>query len=209
MKAAKARREGKFKNEIIPVEVKKHKQTVIFDQDETIREDTTIETLSKLKPAFKENGTVTAGNSSGINDCAAAVVVMSKEKAEEMGKKPIAVFRGFSSAGVDPSIMGYAPVPAINKLLKKTGVRKEDIDLFEINEAFAAQAAACVRDLGLDPEKVNVNGGAIALGHPVGCSGARLVVTVVNEMIRRNAKYAVVALCIGGGQGIASLIERC
>lgn len=209
MKAAKARREGKFKNEIIPVEVKKHKQTVIFDQDETIREDTTIETLSKLKPAFKENGTVTAGNSSGINDCAAAVVVMSKEKAEEMGKKPIAVFRGFSSAGVDPSIMGYAPVPAINKLLKKTGIRKEDIDLFEINEAFAAQAVACVRDLELDPEKVNVNGGAIALGHPVGCSGTRLVVTVVNEMIRRNAKYAVVALCIGGGQGIASLIERC
>ncbi len=209
MKAAKARREGKFKQEIVPVEIKQRKGTILYQEDETIREDVTLEKLAAMKPAFKEGGTVTAGNSSSINDAAAAVVIMSKEKALELGKKPLVTFRAFAAAGVHPSIMGYAPVPAIQKLLAKAGLKKEDIDLFEINEAFAAQAAACVKDLGLDPEKVNVNGGAIALGHPVGCTGARLLITLMHEMERREARYGVISLCIGGGQGIATLVERC
>jgi acetyl-CoA C-acetyltransferase len=209
MKAAKARREGKFKQEIVPVEIKQRKGTILYQEDETIREDVTLEKLAAMKPAFKEGGTVTAGNSSSINDAAAAVVIMSKEKALELGKKPLVTFRAFAAAGVHPSIMGYAPVPAIQKLLAKAGLKKEDIDLFEINEAFAAQAAACVKDLGLDPKKVNVNGGAIALGHPVGCTGARLLITLMHEMERREARYGVISLCIGGGQGIATLVERC
>ena len=168
-----------------------------------------MEKLAKLRPAFKEGGTVTAGNASGINDGAAAVVMMSKEKAQELGLKPRLKIVAQASAGVHPSIMGYAPVPAINKLLQKAGLTKDDIDLFEINEAFAAQAVACVKDLGLDMDKVNVNGGAIALGHPVGCTGARLIVSIMHELERRQAKRGVVALCIGGGQGIATLVERC
>jgi acetyl-CoA C-acetyltransferase len=208
-KAADAQRLGKFEQEIVPVEVKQRKETVLFRSDETIRADLTLDQLSKMKPAFKADGTVTAGNASGINDGAAAVVIMSRDKAEQLGKTPLAVFRGCAAAGVDPSIMGYAPVPAIRKLLAKTGLTTEDVDLYELNEAFAAQAAACVQDLKLDPDKVNVNGGAIALGHPVGCTGARLVVTLMHEMARRKARYGIVSLCIGGGQGLATLIERC
>ena len=207
MKAAIAEKLGLFKVEILPVEVKQRKQTIVFAADETIRPDITVEALSKMKPAFKVNGTVTAGNASGINDGAAAVVIMSKEKATELGKKPLVTLRAFSAVGVDPSIMGYAPVPAVKKLLAKAGLRKEDIDLYELNEAFAAQAAACVQELGIDAEKVNVNGGAIALGHAVGCSGARLLVSIMNEMQRRKARYGVISLCIGGGQGIATLVE--
>ena len=209
-KAAKATKEGKFAGEIFPVTVKEHKKTRIYDIDETIRPDVTMEQLANLRPVFKpDGGTVTAGNASGINDAAAAVVIMSKEKALELGKKPIVVFRAFASAGVHPSIMGYGPVPTIRKLLDKAKLSKDDIDLFELNEAFAAQAVACIKDLELDPKKVNVNGGAIALGHPVGCTGARLLVTLMNEMQRRAVRYGVISLCIGGGQGIATLVERC
>jgi acetyl-CoA C-acetyltransferase len=208
MKAAKASQEGKFKQEIVPVEIKQRKKTIVFEEDESIKADVTVEKLAAMKAAFKEGGTVTPGNASGINDGAAAVVVMSKEKALELGKKPLITFRGFASAGVDPSIMGYGPVPAVKKLLAKTGLKIEDIDLFELNEAFAAQAAVCIKELGIDPKKVNVNGGAIALGHPVGCTGARLIVTLMNEMERRQARYGVISLCIGGGQGIATLVER-
>lgn len=208
MKAAKAQKEGKFKQEIVPVELKQRKGSVFFEEDESIKDDITIEKLAAMKPAFKSGGTVTPGNASGINDGAAAVVIMSKEKALELGKKPLISFRGFASAGVDPSIMGYGPVPAVKKLLAKAGLKIEDIDLFELNEAFAAQALTCVKELDIDPRKVNVNGGAIALGHPVGCTGARLIVSIMNEMERRQARYGVVSLCIGGGQGIATLVER-
>ena len=208
MKAARAAQNEFFRNEIVPVEVKQRRGTVMVDSDETIRPDISIAALAKMKPAFKEGGSVTAGNASGINDGAAAVVIMSREKAAELGKKPLVVFRAFAGAGVHPSIMGYAPVPTVNKLLAKAGLRKEEIDLYELNEAFAAQALACVQELGLDPEKVNVNGGAIALGHAVGCSGARLIVSLMNEMERRQVRYGVVSLCIGGGQGIATLVER-
>ena len=207
--ASQASKAGYFKEEIVPVTVTKKKETIEFTEDETIRHDISLEKLAKLRPAFKEGGTVTAGNASGINDGAAAVVMMSKEKAQELGLKPRLKIVAQASAGVHPSIMGYAPVPAINKLLQKAGLTKDDIDLFEINEAFAAQAVACVKDLGLDMDKVNVNGGAIALGHPVGCTGARLIVSIMHELERRQAKRGVVALCIGGGQGIATLVERC
>ncbi len=208
-KAAAARQAGRFAPEIAAVEVKQRKGTILFAEDETIRPDLTLDQLAKMKPAFRDGGTVTAGNASGINDGAAAVVIMSRAKAQELGLKPIVALRAFAAAGVDPSIMGYAPVPAVCKLLAKASLRKEDIDLFELNEAFAAQAAACVKDLELDPGRVNVNGGAIALGHPVGCTGARLLVTIMHEMVRREAKYGVISLCIGGGQGIATLVERC
>jgi acetyl-CoA C-acetyltransferase len=207
-KAAEAQRAGRFDPEITPVEIEVKRQKVVFDKDETIRHDISLEQLAKMKPAFKADGTVTAGNASSINDGAAAVVMMSREKAEELGKKPLVAFRGCAAAAVDPSIMGYGPVPAIRKLLAKTGLTTQDIDLFELNEAFAAQAAACVQDLELDPEKVNVNGGAVALGHPVGCSGARLIVTLANELAHRQARYGIASLCIGGGQGLATLIER-
>lgn len=208
-KAAAARQAGKFGAEIVAVEVKRRKETVLVDADETIRADLTLEQLAKMKPAFKDGGTVTAGNASAINDGAAAVVVMSRDKARELGVKPLVALRAFAAAGVDPSIMGYGPVPAVRKLLGKVGLRKEAIDLFELNEAFAAQAAACVKDLELDPRRVNVNGGAIALGHPVGCTGARLLVTLMHELARRGARYGVISLCIGGGQGIATLVESC
>ncbi len=208
-KAAAARKAGRFREETVAVEVKQRKGTILFAEDETIREDLTMEQLAKMKPAFQAGGTVTAGNASGINDGAAAVVIMSRGKARELGIKPFVALRAFAAAGVDPSIMGYGPVPAVRKLLAKAGLKKEDIDLYELNEAFAAQAAACVRELGLDPQLVNVNGGAIALGHPVGCTGARLLVTLMHELARREARYGVISLCIGGGQGIATLVERC
>ena len=210
MIGVRATRSANFSEEISPVIIPQRKEDpVIVDQDERPRRDTTLEKLASLRPAFKKDGTVTAGNASGINDGAAAVVIMSREKAAELGKRAIVSFEAFAKAGVHPSIMGYAPVPAVNKLLTKAGLRKEDIDLYELNEAFAAQAATCVRELGLDAEKVNVNGGAIALGHAVGCSGARLLVSLMNEMQRRRSRYGVISLCIGGGQGIATLVERC
>ena len=210
LKAEAAIKAGKFKDDIIPVELKTRKGVTIFDADETVRFGAKLEDFQKLKPCFLTDGTgmVTAGNASPCNDEGVAVVMMSLAKARQLDLAPKCAIRGFASAGVDPSIMGYAPVYAVQKLLQKTGLKKEDIDLWELNEAFAAQALACVQDLGLDPEKVNVNGGAIALGHPVGATGARLVMTIMAEMERRGARYGVVSLCIGGGQGIATLVER-
>ena len=206
--AQQAVEQGKFDNEIVPVEIKTKKGVVLFDKDETIRFDAKIEDFEKLKPVFKEGGTVTAGNSSGCNDEAATVVLMSEEKAKELGLQPKVALRAFASAGIHPSIMGYAPVYAVQKVLKKAGLTVEDIDLFEINEAFAAQATACIRDLKIPSYKANVNGGAIALGHPVGATGARLTINIMNELERRNLRYGVVSLCIGGGQAIATLVER-
>lgn len=209
MKATRARVEGKFNDEIVPVEIPQRKgEPIIFDQDEYIKESVTLEKMTKLKPAFKKDGTVTAANASGINDGASALVIMTKEKADELGIKPIARVASYASAGVEPSIMGYGPVPASKKALDKAGLTIEDIDLVEANEAFAAQSIAVVRDLGVEPEKVNVNGGAIALGHPVGASGARILVTLLHEMIKRDSKYGLATLCIGGGMGEAVVVER-
>ncbi len=207
-KACKAIEEGKFKDEIVPVEVKKKKETVIFDTDEGPRPGTTAESLTRLKPAFKSDGIVTAGNSSAINDGAAAVVVMSAEKAEELGVTPMATWVNGALAGVDPSIMGIGPVAATKKVMAKTGLTVADMDLIEANEAFAAQSIAVARDLNFDINKVNVNGGAIALGHPVGASGCRILVTLLYEMQRRNAKKGLATLCIGGGMGCATIVER-
>ncbi|SHI75389.1 acetyl-CoA C-acetyltransferase [Lutispora thermophila] len=209
LKAEKAIKSGRFKDEIVPVEIPQKKgDPVIVDTDEHPRFGTTLEALAKLKPAFKKDGTVTAGNASGINDGAAAVVLMSKEKAEELGITPMATIVSFASAGVDPTIMGYGPVPASRKALEKANMTIDDIDLVEANEAFAAQSIAVVRDLGLDPEKTNVNGGAIALGHPIGCSGTRILVTLLHEMVKRDAKTGLATLCIGGGQGTSLIVKR-
>lgn len=209
LRAEKAIKEGRFKDEIVPVEVPQRKgDPVIVDTDEHPRFGSTIEGLAKLRPAFKKDGTVTAGNASGINDGAAALVVMSKEKAEELGLKPLATILSYASAGVDPKIMGAGPIPATRKALEKAGLKVEDLDLVEANEAFAAQSLAVVKDLGLDPEKTNVNGGAIALGHPIGASGARILVTLLHEMEKRDATNGLATLCIGGGQGIAMIVKR-
>lgn len=208
MKAAKARKEGKFVDEIIPVSIKTKKEEIIFKEDEYIREETTIEKLAKLRPAFKADGTVTAGNASGINDGAAAVLVASEDKCSELGLKPLVYIKGFALAGVEPSIMGIGPVDAINKMLKKTNMTIDDIDLFELNEAFASQSLAVLRELKVDESKVNVNGGAIAIGHPIGVSGTRILVTLIHELIRQNKRYGVAALCIGSGMGVAMLIEN-
>ena len=207
-KCEKAMAEGKFKDEIVPVEVKGKKGSVIVDTDEGPRPGTTVETLARLKPAFKKDGIVTAGNSSGINDGAAAIVVMSEEKAKELGVKPMATWVGGALGGVDPSIMGVGPVAAVNKLMKKLDMKVADMDLIEANEAFAAQSLAVGHDLGFDMEKLNVNGGAIALGHPVGASGCRILVTLLHEMQRRDAKKGLATLCIGGGMGCATVVER-
>ena len=208
-KCEKAMAEGKFKEEIVPVEVKGKKGSVIVDTDEGPRPGTTVETLARLKPAFKKDGgIVTAGNSSGINDGAAAIVVMSEEKAKELGVKPMATWVGGALGGVDPSIMGVGPVAAVNKLMKKLDMKVADMDLIEANEAFAAQSLAVGHDLGFDPEKLNVNGGAIALGHPVGASGCRILVTLLHEMQRRDAKIGLATLCIGGGMGCATVVKR-
>lgn len=208
-KAAEAQRAGKFTDEIVKVEIPQRKgEALIFDKDEYIKENINIEKLGKLKPAFKKDGTVTAGNASGINDGAAMVIVMSKEKADSLGLKPLATIKAYGSAGVDPSIMGYGPVPATKNALKRANWTVEDLDLIEANEAFAAQAISVVRDLGLDEKKVNVNGGAIALGHPIGASGARILVTLLYEMNRIDAKKGLATLCIGGGMGTSLLIER-
>lgn len=215
-KAAAATKEGRFKAEIVPMEIvnrsvgpdnKIVEEKFTFDIDEGIR-DTNIEALSKLRPAFHVKGSVTAGNSSQTSDGAAAAVVMSAEKAASLGLKPLAVFRGFAVAGCPPEIMGVGPAYAIPKLMKLTGKKISDIDLFELNEAFASQALYCLRELDLNPDIVNVNGGAIALGHPLGCTGAKLTATLLHEMGRRESRYGVVSMCIGGGMGAAGLFER-
>lgn len=199
---------GYFKEQIVPIEFKDRKGNVtIFDTDEHPRRGVTMEKLAKLKPAFKENGTVTAGNSSGINAGASALVLMSREKANELGLKPLAIVREHAVAGVDPTVMGYGPKPAIDKLLEKTGLTLNDIDLVELNEAFAAQCLAVLKNLDIDRSKVNVNGGAISLGHPIGATGAIISVKLIYEMRRRNVKRGISTLCIGGGQGIATLFE--
>ena len=207
-KCEKAMAEGKFKDEIVPVEVKGKKGSVIVDTDEGPRPGTTVETLARLKPAFKKDGIVTAGNASGINDGAAAIVVMSEEKAKELGVKPMATWVGGALGGVDPSIMGVGPVAAVNKLMKKLDMKVADMHLIEANEAFAAQSLAVGHDLEFDPAKLNVNGGAIALGHPVGASGCRILVTLLHEMQRRDAKTGLATLCIGGGMGCATVVKR-
>ncbi|SES82883.1 acetyl-CoA C-acetyltransferase [Anaerobranca gottschalkii] len=209
LKAEKAQKEGRFKDEIVPVEVPGRKgQVTVVDTDEYPKHGMTIETLAKLKPAFKKDGTVTAGNASGINDGAAMLVVMAKEKAEELGIKPLVTIKAHAIAALDPKIMGYGPVPATKKALEKANLTIEDIDLVEANEAFAAQSLAVGKDLNINPEKLNVNGGAIALGHPIGASGARVLTTLIYEMIKRDAKTGLATLCIGGGQGIAMIVER-
>ncbi|MBR6555264.1 MAG: acetyl-CoA C-acetyltransferase [Clostridia bacterium] len=209
-RAAEAVAAGKFKDEIVPVVIPQKKgDAIVFDTDEYVKAGTTMDKLAKLKPAFKrDGGTVTAGNASGINDGAAAIVVCSGEFVEKHGLKPMAKVVSTGSVGVDPSIMGMGPVPSVRQALKKAGLEASDIDLYELNEAFAAQAAAVSAELGLTPDNVNVNGGAIAIGHPIGASGARILVTLCHELAKREAKYGVASLCIGGGMGEAVLVER-
>lgn len=208
-RAEKAIKSGRFKDEIVPVLVpQRKKDPILVDTDEHPRFGTTMEALSKLRPAFKKDGTVTAGNASGINDGAAALVIMSKEKADELGIKPLATIVSYGTAGVDPSIMGTGPIKATKKALERANLKIEDMDLVEANEAFAAQSLAVRKELNLDPEKTNVNGGAIALGHPIGASGARILITLLYEMIKRDSKYGLATLCIGGGQGIAMVVKR-
>jgi len=200
---------GVFRDEIVPVEIPGKKGPTFFATDQQPRADTTAEVLAKLRPAFKpEGGMVTAGNSSGLNDGGAAVVVMSRQKAEQLGLKPMATIRSYASAGVDPRIMGMGPVPSSRLAMKKAGLSLSDIDLIEANEAFAAQSVAVGRELGFDRAKLNVNGGAIALGHPIGASGARILITLLYEMQRRQSHYGLATLCIGGGQGVAMIVER-
>ena len=207
-KAVAAQESGRFKDEIVPVEVKQKKNTIVVDTDEGPRPGTTAEGISKLRPAFKNDGIVTAGNASGINDGAAAIVVMSEEKAKELGVTPMATWVGGALGGVDPSIMGVGPVASTKKLMAKTGLSVADMDLIEANEAFAAQSLAVAHDLEFDMSKVNVNGGAIALGHPVGASGCRILVTLLHEMQKRDAKKGLATLCIGGGMGCSLIVER-
>ncbi len=208
---------GKFEKEIVPVPVsysyldekgKKQRKEYLFQQDEGVRPDTSLEVLAKLRPVFRVGGTVTAGNSSQTSDGAAAVLVMSRKRAEELGVKPLAIFRGFQLGGVDPDVMGVGPIVAVPKLLAKTGVTLDQIDVVELNEAFAAQALAVVKELGINLDIVNLNGGAIALGHPLGCSGAKLTVTALHELERQQKRFALITMCIGGGMGAAGLIER-
>ena len=207
-RAVRAIAEGRFKDEIVPVPVPQRKgDPVMVDTDEYPRPGTTAEKLGALKPAFKKDGSVTAGNASGINDGAAALVITTMKKAEQLGKKPLARILAYASTGVDPKVMGIGPVPAVRKVLDRAGLKMGDIDLFELNEAFAAQSVAVARELGLDPAKVNVNGGAIALGHPIGASGARVLTTLVYALRARKLRYGVASLCIGGGMGIAMAIE--
>ena len=207
-KAGAAQKAGKFKDEIAPVTLTTRKGDVVVEQDEYIRPDTTAEGLAKLKPAFQKDGTVTAGNASGINDGAAALVVMSAREAARRGLTPLARIASFATAGVDPALMGSGPIPSTRKTLERAGWNVADLDLIEANEAFAAQAAAVNKELGLDPAKVNVNGGAIAIGHPIGASGARILVTLLHEMGKRDAKKGLATLCIGGGMGVAMCLER-
>jgi acetyl-CoA C-acetyltransferase len=207
-KAEAAQKAGRFKDEIVPVTVKSRKGDVVIDQDEYIRAGATLDSVAKLKPAFQKDGTVTAGNASGINDGAAAVVLMSAEDAAKRGVRPLARIVSWATAGVDPAVMGTGPIPASRKALAKAGWSVGDLDLIEANEAFAAQACAVNKDMGWDTDKVNVNGGAIAIGHPIGASGARIFVTLLHEMQKRDAKKGLATLCIGGGMGIAMCVER-
>jgi acetyl-CoA C-acetyltransferase len=207
-KAEAAQKAGKFKDEILPLEIASKKGTVVFDSDEYIKPGTTLESLSGLRPAFNKEGTVTAGNASGLNDGAAAVMMMSAQKAQQLGLKPLAKIKAYASAGLDPTIMGMGPVPASQRCLQKAGWTHNDLDLMEINEAFAAQAIAVNKEMDWDTSKINVNGGAIAIGHPIGASGCRVLVTLIHEMIRRDAKRGLASLCIGGGMGVALAIER-
>ncbi|MGF6950177.1 acetyl-CoA C-acetyltransferase [Neobacillus sp. B4I6] len=207
-KAVEAIETGKFKDEIVPVVIPQRKgDPIVFDTDESPRKGTTVEILAKLRPAFKKDGTVTAGNAPGLNDGAAALVIMSKKKAEELGLTPLVTIKATANAGVDPSIMGVGPVPAVKKALEKAAISIEDIDLIEANEAFASQALAVGKELGFKDEILNVNGGAIALGHPIGASGARILVSLIHEMKRRNAKTGLATLCIGGGQAVATIVK--
>lgn len=207
-KAGAAQREGRFKDEIVPVTVKGRKGDTVIDADEYLKPDTTIEVLAKLRPAFDKEGTVTAGNASGLNDGAAALVLMSEEEAARRGITPLARIASWATAGVDPAVMGSGPIPASRAALKKAGWTAEQLDLVEANEAFAAQACAVNKDMGWDPARVNVNGGAIAIGHPIGASGARILTTLLYEMGRRDARRGLATLCIGGGMGIALCVER-
>ncbi len=207
-KAEAAQKEGRFKDEIVPVTVKTRKGDVVVDQDEYIRHGSTLESMTKLKPAFSKEGSVTAGNASGLNDGAAAVVLMTAEEAERRGLKPLARIASWATAGVDPAIMGSGPIPASRKALEKAGWAVKDVELVEANEAFAAQALAVNKDMGWDPAIVNVNGGAIAIGHPIGASGARVLTTLLHEMQRRAVRKGLATLCIGGGMGIAMCLER-
>jgi len=207
-KAEAAQKAGKFKDEILPFDIVSKKGTVVFDSDEFPKHGTTMDSIGGLKPAFAKDGTVTAANASGLNDGAAAVVMMTAKKAKELGLPVLVRIKAYSSAGLDPSIMGMGPVPASQLCLKKAGWTAKDLDLMEINEAFAAQACAVNKEMGWDTSKINVNGGAIAIGHPIGASGARILVTLIHEMIRRDARRGLASLCIGGGMGVALAIER-
>ena len=208
-KAEAAVKSGRFKEEIVPVSIKQRKgDPVIFDTDEYPKPGVTTESISKLRPAFKRDGIVTAANSSGLNDCGSAVVVMSREKAEELGIEPLCTIKSYASAGVEPKIMGIGPIPASRKAMDKAGITVDDLDLIEANEAFAAQSVAVARELKFPEDKINVNGGAIALGHPIGASGCRILITLLYEMMKRDAKTGLATLCIGGGQGTSLIIER-
>ena len=207
-RAGEAISTNRFQEEIVPLTVRQKKEEIVFEQDEHARPGTSIEKLAKLRPAFKKNGTVTAGNSSGINDGASALLVMDSSKAEELGFKPKVRIVSAAVAGVDPAYMGLGPIYAVRKALKKANLTVDDIDLIELNEAFASQSIACIHELGLDINKVNVNGGAIALGHPLGCSGARIMTTLVHEMEKRDVRYGLATMCIGVGQGIATIVEK-
>jgi len=207
-KAEAAQKAGKFKDEILPLEIKQRKGSIVFESDEYIKAGTTVESMAGLRPAFSKDGTVTAGNASGLNDGAAAVMLMSASLAKELGLTPLAKIKAYASAGLDPSIMGMGPVPAAQLCLKKAGWTHEELDLMEINEAFAAQAIAVNKEMGWDTSKINVNGGAIALGHPIGASGCRILVTLLHEMVRSDAKKGLASLCIGGGMGVALAVER-
>ncbi len=207
-RAMKAIADGKFKEEIVPVIIPQRRgDPLVFDTDERPM-DTSVEKMSKLRTAFKKNGTVTAGNASGINDAAAALLLMSEDKAKEMGLKPLAKIKASTFAGVDPAYMGLGPIPAVRKILKKLNLSIDDFGTIELNEAFASQAIACMRELKTDIEKTNVLGSGISIGHPIGCSGARLILTLMNEMIREGHDLGLASLCIGGGQGMATVIER-
>jgi acetyl-CoA C-acetyltransferase len=207
-KAAAAQKAGRFKDEIVAVTVKGRKGDTVVADDEYIRHDASIESMARLRPAFSKDGTVTAGNASGINDGAATLVLMSAAEAAKRGLTPLARIAAFATAGVDPAIMGTGPIPATRKALARAGWKADDLDLIEANEAFAAQAIAVNKDLGWDTTKVNVNGGAIAIGHPIGASGARVLVTLIHEMAKRDAKKGLATLCIGGGMGVALCVER-
>ena len=216
LKASKAQREGLFDNEIVPIEIEevtvgaegRQSRAIIFDKDEHIRPGTSLEALAKLKPVFKQDGTVTAGNSSPLSDGAAGVIIMERRKAEALGLTPILRFVGYSVAGVRPEIMGVGPIAAVPRVLQRTGINIEDLDIIELNEAFAAQSVAVIRELDFDEEKTNVNGGAIALGHPLGCTGAKLTVQIMHDMMRRDLQLGMVTMCIGGGMGAAGIFER-